>query len=64
MQGRQRSARRACFAVVLALLLAAFLVNAASAGDGDHHKRSDKGTQATTTATDSSGADATSTCWN
>jgi hypothetical protein len=38
---RLGSAARVGFALVLAVLLAAFLVGAASAGDGDHHTRAD-----------------------
>src|SRR5579884_2533625 len=65
---RHRSAGRAGLAMVLAVVLGAFLVNAASAGDGDHHKKRDGGeaaqtsTQATDTATASEGAAGTDTC--
>jgi hypothetical protein len=63
---RQRSVGRAGFALVLAVLLAAFVVNAASAGDGDHHKTGDSGAtkEATSTATAStaSAAVGTDTC--
>jgi hypothetical protein len=38
---RAGSPRRTGFALVLAVLVAAFAVSAASAGDGEHHKRGD-----------------------
>jgi hypothetical protein len=65
---RQGSAARACFALAAAVLLAAFVVSAASAGDRDRHKTGDKAetTQTaaptTATATDSNAAAGTDTC--
>jgi hypothetical protein len=65
---QQRSAGRVGFAMVLAVLLSAFLVSAASAGDGDHHKKRHSGettrtnTQATASATASDGAASGDTC--
>ncbi|HZU19920.1 MAG TPA: hypothetical protein VE982_01750 [Gaiellaceae bacterium] len=64
---RRYSAGRVGLALVFAFLLAALVVSGASAGDRDHHKRTDsteskQATTGTATATDSTAAEGTDTC--